>query len=262
MKNVMPAMKYQLPAMFIFQSGASSCAAGSVRPSNSASSWPGSRFAENPPATPANDAAMPTIGCRPAAAYKAPASGIMTTKAASAAWFAMTDTKMTIGVSQTRRGAADGGSHRRAGESGALGQARAEHDQQHVAEGCESRQRARHLDEQTLEIAAREQAGRANVLLGDRVDRLPARSGAHGAEYDHRGNQPDEDQHRVRQAVARALDRVEHALPARDAALHGHLDCHRWARQRLEPRGGPASQASAMRTQALPPSGIRSSLKS
>ena len=100
MKNVMPAMKYQLPAMFIFQSGASSCAAGSVMPSSSASSWPGSRFAENPPATPANDAAMPTIGCRPAAAYKAPASGIMTTKAASAAWLAMTDTKMTIGVSQ------------------------------------------------------------------------------------------------------------------------------------------------------------------
>ncbi len=44
---------------------------------------------------------MPTIGWRPAAANNAPASGIITTKAASEAWLAITETRITIGVSRT-----------------------------------------------------------------------------------------------------------------------------------------------------------------
>ncbi len=98
-KNVMPTMKYQLPVTVIFQSGTSSRAAASVMPSSRASNWPGSRLAEYPPATPANEAAIPTMGWRPAAANSAPDNGIITTKAASEAWFAMTDTRITIGVS-------------------------------------------------------------------------------------------------------------------------------------------------------------------
>ena len=64
----MPEMKYQLPTMFAFHEGTSASAAASVMPNSSASSCPGSRFAENAPETPAKAAAMPAIGCLPAAA--------------------------------------------------------------------------------------------------------------------------------------------------------------------------------------------------
>ena len=47
--------------------GSMSCAAGCVNPWSSGSSALGTGFAEKPPETPANAAAMPASGCRPAA---------------------------------------------------------------------------------------------------------------------------------------------------------------------------------------------------
>ena len=65
--TVMPTMKNQLPAIFAEKSPKTAITLASVMPKSSASSWPGNRFAEKPPETPANAAAIPAIGWRPAA---------------------------------------------------------------------------------------------------------------------------------------------------------------------------------------------------
>ena len=77
--KVIPLIKYQLPTMFAFQDGSRLSAAASVIPKSNGSSWPGIRFAENPPETPAKAAAIPAIGCLFAAANTTPARGISTT---------------------------------------------------------------------------------------------------------------------------------------------------------------------------------------
>ncbi len=77
--NVIAAMKYQLPAILAVKSPNTVSTAASVMPNNSASSWPGKKFAEKPPDTPANVAAIPATGCLPAAWKMIPASGISTT---------------------------------------------------------------------------------------------------------------------------------------------------------------------------------------
>ena len=65
--NTIAAIKNQLPAMLASHVGTRASTASSVIPNKSASSWPGNRLAENPPETPANDAAIPAMGWRPAA---------------------------------------------------------------------------------------------------------------------------------------------------------------------------------------------------
>ena len=77
--SVMATMKKALPAILASQVGRIVSAAASVMPNSSASSCPGNRLAEKPPETPANAAAMPAMGCLPAAANITPASGISTT---------------------------------------------------------------------------------------------------------------------------------------------------------------------------------------
>ena len=98
--SVIPLIKYQLPSILAFQVGSSVSAAASVMPNNSGSNWPGIRLAENPPETPAKAAAIPAIGCLPAAAKTTPASGIKTTYAASAARFPSIPINATAGVSR------------------------------------------------------------------------------------------------------------------------------------------------------------------
>ena len=65
--KVIAAMKNQLPAIFTEKSPNTVSTLASVMPNSRASSWPGNRFAEKPPETPANAAAIPAIGWRPAA---------------------------------------------------------------------------------------------------------------------------------------------------------------------------------------------------
>jgi hypothetical protein len=75
----MAEMKYQLPAMLALKSLNTVLTAASVMPNSSASSCPGRRLAEKPPATPAKAVAIPASGWRPAAWKMIPASGISTT---------------------------------------------------------------------------------------------------------------------------------------------------------------------------------------
>jgi hypothetical protein len=79
MKSVEAAVKYQLQSGFTMRAGAMICAADWVKPWSNGSSEDGRKFALKPPDTPANAAAMPATGCRPAAAKIAPPSGITST---------------------------------------------------------------------------------------------------------------------------------------------------------------------------------------
>jgi hypothetical protein len=60
-------VKYQFESGFTSRSGLMICAAACVRPERSGSRLDGTKFALNPPETPANAAAIPASGCRPAA---------------------------------------------------------------------------------------------------------------------------------------------------------------------------------------------------
>ncbi len=160
------------------------------------------------------------------------------------------------------RRVADGRTHRSARETGLLRDSRAQHDQQHVTERREPRQCAWHFDQESLEVGARQQAGRSYGLLVDRVDRVPPRGGTDDADHHDREDHPEKDQHRIGQAIAYTLDGVERATESPVVGPHRRAVSRACRLHRPAAGGGPASQASATRTQAVPPSGISASLKS
>ena len=77
--NADAIIKYQFPVIPTSYDAFESLAASVVIPPNKASVGPGSKFALNPPDTPANAAAIPANGCLPKLLNITAPSGINTT---------------------------------------------------------------------------------------------------------------------------------------------------------------------------------------
>jgi hypothetical protein len=87
----------------------------------------------------------------------------------------------------------------------------AQHDQQHQTQRREAGEGLGHLGQQRAQVLRRQQALGGQNLMRDGVCRADAQRRADHAGDDHAADQPEENEHRVRQTVAETLHGVEDA---------------------------------------------------
>jgi hypothetical protein len=208
-------------------------------PNSSASSCPGTTLAEKPPETPAKAAASPAIGGGVEHGRQRDQDDIGRIRREVGHH---RDQGYRRGQ-QNPRGAAHAGAHRGGKEPGALGDARAEHDNDDVAQGVEAGEGRGHLDEEKADVVRGEQAHRRDperASVGRRLRRMidaDAERRQNRARDDEDGDEPEEDEHRIGQRIAGALDPAEHAAPSSVRRRRFRHDRLRRAR-----RGGSAQQ--------------------
>ncbi len=119
---------------------------------------------------------------------------------------------------QDFRRIAHGGPDSAGEKAGALCHARAQHHHQHIAEWVEVGEGRRHLDPEPLDILRREQAFRADdkrvAILGHSrgMDRREVHESRGHRKQDQGDDQIDEDEDRIRQAIAGSFHPVEEPL--------------------------------------------------